>query len=321
MLKKRRHAIPNNRQTRQQTALKPPLRYFYHHFYAIKSCLSRFAQTPSSSLLTLLAIGITLTLPTLLYLLSQNTQIFTKTLENGAQISLYLQKDISEDDTRSLTNQLKQNPIIQSISYIPAEEGLKNFEESMQYKGIADHLPTNPLPDVLELKFHPKTNPDTISQLYGALKSNPNIENVQLDLAWVKKLSGILQMLKILSISLAILFGWVVILVIGNTIQLLKQQHQQEMNVLNLLGAAPSFIKRPFLYTGLCYGLGGGLIAYAITAILLTELNGPVHHLAELYNSDYSLNKFTVQTALILLGSSVLLGLAGAFMATRRTLN
>ncbi len=73
-----------------------------------------------------------------------------------------------------------------------------------------------------------------------------------------------------------------VILIVGNTIRLDIENRRDELEVSKLIGASDVFIRRPFLYSGFWYGLGGGAIALLIVFGGLWLLAGPVQRVAGL---------------------------------------
>jgi len=106
--------------------------------------------------------------------------------------------------------------------------------------------------------------------------------------------------------------------VIGNTIRLAIQSRQDEIVVVKLIGGSDAFVRRPFLYNGMWYGLFGGLLAWLMVNGMLVMLDEPVTRLAVLYGSDFSLGLVDAQTTSLMLLSGPLLGLLGAWLATGR---
>ncbi len=116
------------------------------------------------------------------------------------------------------------------------------------------------------------------------------------------------------------LFAVAVLLVIGNTIRLDIQNRYQEIIVTKLIGATDAFIRRPFLYGGVWYGLFGGLLSWIIVELGYLAVSGPLQRLNLLYQSEYQLITFSLHDFVILLTSSTLLGLAGSWIAVARHL-
>jgi cell division transport system permease protein len=108
--------------------------------------------------------------------------------------------------------------------------------------------------------------------------------------------------------------------VIGNTIRLQILTQREEIEVSKLIGATDRFIRRPFLYAGAIYGLGGGIAAWLILCLVLWVFNLSVQEIATLYASDFSLQPQSAWHTLLLLCGAVTLGWLGAFLAVGRSL-
>jgi len=152
------------------------------------------------------------------------------------------------------------------------------------------------------------------------LGKNKQVELAQLDVQWVKRLYTFLEIahrsIWVISSMLAI----AVLLVIGNTIRLDIQNRREEIEVSKLIGASDAFIRRPFLYTGLWYGIISGLLAWIITLFSLTMMEQPIHKLALLYHSDFRLSGLGTGNTISLILISCGLGLVGSWIAVSRHL-
>jgi cell division transport system permease protein len=111
-----------------------------------------------------------------------------------------------------------------------------------------------------------------------------------------------------------------VVLILGNTIRLAIESRREEIMVVKLVGGSNGFVRRPFLYTGLWYGVGGGFFAALLVAAALWFLGEPVARLAELYQSRFKLGGLGIMGSLNLVVLGGLLGLAGAWLAVSRHL-
>jgi cell division transport system permease protein len=119
---------------------------------------------------------------------------------------------------------------------------------------------------------------------------------------------------------LAAALGLAVLLVVANTTRMTIQGRRAEIEIAKLFGATDAFVRRPFLYTGLWYGLLGGMAAWLCLAGVGFALAGPVAHLAGLYGSDFRLQGLGFETAGALVLGGGTLGLAGAWLAVGRYL-
>ncbi|MGE3919539.1 MAG: permease-like cell division protein FtsX [Gammaproteobacteria bacterium] len=296
--------------------------YLGKHWRALWISFSRLIKTPLASFLTITVIAIALVMPITLYLLLQNLQSLTHGFNDKAQISLYLKDSVSYNHAQTIIQKIKSNPAITSVSYISPEEGLQEFQKESGFGDIIAQLNTNPLPAVLLI--HPaitSQTPAAMQHLLENLKQLPEVESVQLDMEWVNRLFALLDLGKQTVLILGILLGTAMILIIGNTIKLLIENHRHEIEVIKLVGATNHFIRRPFLYSGMLYGLLGGLFAYGLTYILVYALRDAVANLAKSYQSHFFLQSLDLDATILLFVLSGILGWIGSWLAVARQLS
>ena len=142
----------------------------------------------------------------------------------------------------------------------------------------------------------------------------------QVDLQWVRRLDAITNTLERGVGILAALLSAAVLLIVGNTIRLEIQNRHSEIEIVKLVGGTDAFIRRPFLYEGIWYGLLGALIAIVLVLLALYLMQGPVERLVGLYETRFDLTLLTSGTFLGILFGSPLLGLTGAWLAVGRHL-
>jgi cell division transport system permease protein len=119
---------------------------------------------------------------------------------------------------------------------------------------------------------------------------------------------------------LGFLLALAIVLVVGNTIRLAIAARVDEIRVVKLVGGTNAWVRRPFLYTGLWYGMIGGLLAWLLLILCWLLLRGPVVEMAQLYGSSFSLKPLSAVAALVLLGAAMLLGWLGAWWSVSRHL-
>lgn len=299
--------------------------YLLRHLQVFFYSLGQLWRTPFSTLMTAAVIGIALALPTGLQVLLSNAQQLSESWDGATQISLFLKPGVSGDQARSLARRLRQRSGVADVQYISRDEALAEFKRLSGFGDALTALDSNPLPSVLVVR--PSVIPAnavggirSTQDLLESLRKLPEVDIAQLDMQWVKRLYAILGIVHRGVLVLAALLAMAVILVVGNTIRLAIQNRRDEIVVIKLIGGTDGFIRRPFLYTGFWYGLFGGLIAYVLIGLALLALDGPVHQLAGLYGSGFQLHSLNAGASLVLLSSSVLLGLAGSWIAVGRHL-
>ena len=179
----------------------------------------------------------------------------------------------------------------------------------------------NPLPAVLVVRPGEQHGaPAAARALLQRLAALPEVDSAQLDLAWLERLHAMVGLATRGVWLLAGILALGVLLIVGNTIRLGILNRREEIVITKLLGATDAFIRRPFVYGGMWYGLFGALIALVIVNGLLLSLGGPAQQLAALYHSGFRLELMSGQASVTLLIVSMMLGWAGAWLAVGRHL-
>ncbi len=292
------------------------------HAQAFLGSLGRLARAPLATLLTLLVIALALALPAALKLFVTNAQAATGNFASAIQLSVFLKTDVPLAKAQQLAQSAQGRADVASVILIPADQGLQEFRA---YSGFGDALAAlkdNPLPHVLHVRPRPEAgSPAALEALRRYFSAWPEVDLVQVDSEWVLRFNAILEVLRRVLLLAAGLLGIGVLAVIGNTIRLEIQARRAEIEVTKLVGGSNAFVRRPFLYTGMLYGVGGGLLAWGIVTLAVLTLQGPVAQLARLYGSRFELLGLTPEDIGVLLGAGLVLGWLGAWISAARHLS
>ncbi|MBB2496889.1 permease-like cell division protein FtsX [Aquipseudomonas ullengensis] len=290
------------------------------HRASLVDSLHRLVKQPIGSFFTCLVMAVALSLPMGLSLLLDNVERLGGSWQRAAQISLYLQIDTSEAAGQQLRDEVAGMADVASAEWISREQALAEFEQQSGIGEALRELPDNPLPGVVVVTPREVDRP-TLEALRQNLSEMPGVQQAQLDLQWVERLSAILNLGDRFVFGLTLLLVLALLLVIGNTIRLHIENRRSEIEVIKLVGGTDGYVRRPFLYMGTLYGVGAGLLAWGLLAFGLDWLNGAVVRLAGLYGSDFTLLGVPTADGLSLLLGAVLLGYIGAWLAVARHLS
>ena len=294
--------------------------YLRHHGQSLMFSLGKIYQSPATTIMTVAVIGITLSLPGGFYLFLKNMEALSGDFRSSSQISLFLDLEISEKDGRTLEQQIAGDPAVRSTQFISRDLSLEQFRQDSGFGKSIDTLSINPLPHTIIVEPI-EADSFVVRNLLNSLQAMPEIEIAKLDTEWLERLYTIIEVARRGVIMISALFACAVLLIIGNTIRLDIQNRYQEIIVTKLIGATDAFIRRPFLYGGIWYGLLGGIISWLIVEIGYISISGPLQRLNLLYQSEMNLVTYSLQDFLIIIASSTLLGLAGSWIAVARHLN
>ncbi|BFM13724.1 permease-like cell division protein FtsX [Simiduia litorea] len=295
--------------------------WLQHHKLTAIDSLMRLLREPVKSCLTVLMLGISLALPALLYVALANVSQLSGQWASSNQLSIYLQPGATETAAQSLAKKLELAPEVAQVSVISPNQGLSEFAVQSGMGNLLDDLTDNPLPWVLLVQPHKAVlDAETLQQLRASWAADPVVSDVRIDMAWLERLNHVMQLGQRFALGLGLLLGIGMLLAIGNTLRLAIENRREEILVIKLVGGTDGFVRRPFLYTGLWYGLGGGVCALVLVVIGLVSVATPVANLAQSYSSQFSLQGLGVANGLILLTMALLIGLLGAWLAVGRHL-
>ena len=293
--------------------------YFSRHAQVLIGSLGRIVHQPFATLMTMGVIAVALALPLFLSLLLQNARTATGNWNEAYDLSVYMDKKAGAARVQSLAKQLRQRGDVAAVRIISAEQALVEFRRDSGFGTALDVLADNPLPDTLVVTpTLGSSTPQGTETLKSAIAGMGDVQTVQIDTEWVKRLHAIIDLLRRVVLLTGALLGAGIVLIVSNTIRLDILNRRAEIEVMKLVGASDGFTRRPFLYSGIWYGLGGGLLALMLVVVASAVLARPVAQLAFLYGSTFSLEGLKIATAGAVLGLAIGLSWLGSWLAATR---
>jgi len=298
-------------------------RWLRHHGYALGVAFRRLRQHPFSSLANIVVIALMLAVPILGASVLQSSQPLARQLAVTPELTLFLKAGTPPAAQQALLARVREEAgdRIAQARLMPRDRAMAQLRADPTWARALDALPENPLPDALIVTLRDSDAPARVAaELAQAWRQWPEIEEIQLDSEWVRRLESLLTFVRL---GLGMLAGAVVIVVLAtvfNTVRLQALTQREEIAVARLVGATESFVRRPFLYLG---ALSGGLaatVAIAIAAVALRPLNQALAALARSYGTDFALRLPDAGVlALSVLGVAVLGALSARWSVTRNT--
>jgi cell division transport system permease protein len=276
-------------------------------------------RTPFTSVMTVLVLGISLTLPATLHLFVKNAKTVTEQWDSASEITLFLKLSVSEKSAQQLVQRLSLYPDISNVKYIPAEQALQEFKVLSGFGDALEYLDENPIPTtILVTPTQRASQAEAAGDLLLRLEQERGVEQGKLDLEWLTRLQAMAELIEDIVIGLALLLCLSVVLIIGNTIRLSILNQKDAIAVMKLVGATDAFIQRPFLYAGIWYGILGGLVACFCVYVLASYLSLSLQNLTTLYHSNFILEVLTFTESLYLIFFAVILGFSGSYISVNK---
>lgn len=285
---------------------------------ALRNAFKQLGRMPLSSLLNTLVIGIAVSFPLGLYTLLINLEGLLGQLPQQNQITLFLKPSADATDLKQVQKLLQTQPELASFRLIDRKQALEAMKQT-SVGNLLEALPENPLPDAFTLT--PKTvEPTELQHLVAVMQSWPQVESIQHDSDWAKRLAALLAFGEQLTWLLAAALGVALLVIVGNAIRMQVLTRRDEIEVSKLIGATNSFIRRPFAYFGLLQGVFGAALGVACVAAALHFIGPNVNQVAALYASSFALHLPEIPALLGVIAATALLCWVGALLAVNRHL-
>ena len=303
--------------------------YIERHLQTLVASLGRLARAPFGTLLTVGVIGVALALPACLHLIVANARALSGGWESALDLTVYLKPGLPEREGAQLAERIAARPDVASARLVTSSAGLEEFRRWSGLGAALDALHDNPLPAAIVVRPRLATAAGdapgsaavaTITVLGDALRTLAGVDQVQLDTEWLRRFTAIVEALRRAVLIVTAVLAIAVLAIVGNTVRLDIDSRRAEIEVTKLVGGSDGFVRRPFLYGGFWYGLGGGLLAVLLTEAIALALEGPVARVASAYGSSFRLAGLDAAAVLALMAGGAVLGWLGAWLSATRHL-
>lgn len=289
--------------------------------YAWCNVFNNFNQHIFASLLTIFVIAISITLPTISYLLWKNANQAAQQWAPSPNLTVYIKKLLTNEQTTELINKLKAYPEVAEVNYLSRDEAKEEFRSWSGFSSALDLLEDNPLPAVAIII--PKENAKETAILHNLqtqlLKMN-GIDDVRLDDSWFTRLMALTDMVKSIVLTISIFMIIAVSLVIGNSIRLHIFARRQTIVVMQLIGATEGFILRPFLYNGMFIGLVSAVLALILSEIFILQIDAIILNVSAVFGTIFILKGLLWDESILIILISMIIGWFSALVATKKYL-
>ena len=285
--------------------------------YAWQGALQDLKSKPLATFLTVMVIAISLTLPSVCYMVYKNVNTAASQYYPSPQITVYLEKTLDDDAAAKVVGQLQAEQGVDKVNYLSRDEALGEFRNWAGFGGALDMLEENPLPAVAVVipKIDFQTT-DALNTLRDRVAQIQGVNEVRMDDSWFARLASITGLVGRVSAMIGVLMVAAVFLVIGNSVRLSIFARRDTINVQKLIGATDGFILRPFLYGGALLGFSGAFLSLILSEILVMRLSSAVTEVARVFGTQFELSGLSFDECLLLLLVSSMIGWVAAWLAT-----
>ncbi|MBI3393455.1 MAG: ABC transporter permease [Nitrospirae bacterium] len=290
--------------------------------YAAAEALRGIRAGGASSVLAFLATAIALSILGLFILTAHNFSRLLDRWSQGFQVTVYLADGTGSKEAAALLAAVRRQPEVAEAVHTTPEEALKTFKKELgDQKSLLEGLGENPLPASIDIKLKPEARTlIEVEALARRLKGLPGAAEIQYGQEWISNLSLIMGVLRIVSLAGGGLIAAGVVFLVANTIKLTIYARRDEVEVLSILGATPSFIRTPFVLEGMIQGGLGAAAALAVLAALVGWVNFELARTSHLLVGSVRIDRLPLSAAAGLELFGIALGWIGSRISTGRLL-
>lgn len=234
--------------------------------YFVGRAILNMRQNVLVNVLTVGTITLALLIVSLFLLVYVNLETTADEWSGKIQVVAYLDKEPLPQELSMLENRIKAISGTARVTYVSKAEAMKRFRSRLKgQESLLDGVPADVLPASLEIALKRQTREDAAMDVYVAqLKKVPGISEVQYGEEWVRRFNSFMNFIRFAGALLGAFLLLAVLFIVSNTIKLTIYARKDELEVMELVGATPLFIKMPFLIEGAIQGAVGALLSQLV---------------------------------------------------------
>lgn len=253
-------------------------------------------------------------------LVTSNLQTVADEWSRNAELSVYLQDGISGENQAAVEQLLAPGPVVASYELVSKAAALERFKQT--FADLAATIATlegNPLPASFEVRLQPGSrNGSAVDDFVAKLRSSPGVADVRYDHQWLDRVLSTIAMIRTLGLVLSAFLVVAAALTVANVVRLALFARRDEIEIMELIGAPPAFVRGPFVAEGLLQGALGALGALVLLGGSFVLVRG--RYLSPLADTlDISSIRFLpLRVSFLLIAGGMLVGSLGGLLASRR---
>ncbi|KKQ60069.1 MAG: Cell division protein FtsX [Parcubacteria group bacterium GW2011_GWC1_38_22] len=291
-----------------------------------KEGLDNFIRNGWLSFATVSVLAISLYVISVTLILGVTANIVLQNIQDKINVSVYFNPDVEESRILEIKESLVGFQEIKTIDYVSKEKALSQFkklgEKNPSINQALDEIGENPLLSALVIRAKNPTEYDIIVKAIKGSSFSGSIGRIDFEenQVAIERLTGIMKIVEQVGLTLGIVFVFIGILITFNAIRLTMYAHKQEFEIMRLVGASNIYIRMPFVFEGIFYGVVSAfvvMLALFITSKFLAPITEGSIAGGDIV-SFYLSNFFIIFGSLLL--SGIFLGTISGVIAIRRYL-
>jgi cell division transport system permease protein len=231
--------------------------------YAFDEAFASLWRGRQAGLLSTLTIALALFVLGGFLAVTANLERLGSEWSNSAELSVYLKDDISPDERRAIEGLLAPSDLVDGHEYVAKPAALARFKQTFGDLATAmDGAGNNPLPASFEVRLRPGPSVSGgVDGLASRLRQMSGVADVRYDQQWIARVLSAINLVRGVGLFLGLVLTVAAALTVANVVRLALYARRDELEIMDLVGAPPAYVRGPFIMEGVLQGGIGALVA------------------------------------------------------------
>ncbi|MBQ6249281.1 MAG: permease-like cell division protein FtsX [Oscillospiraceae bacterium] len=251
-------------------------------------------------------------------LVAYNANVNLEILQRENAVIAFVDDALSDEEARAIESRLAAVPGVADVTFVSRQEARDAYVANYDENGLYSELSANVFRHRYVLHI---TDQEQMRTIAAAVEDVEGIDKVRADEAITTGFITVRNVAQIISFALIAVLLVVSLFIISNTIKLTTFDRRDEIAIMKMVGATDGFIRWPFVFEGMIFGLVGSVVAFGLQALLYAAIADGIAG-----NDTLQLIRIVpfgaiwAPVAVFFLAVGMLVGIAGSLMAIHRFL-
>jgi cell division transport system permease protein len=229
----------------------------------IKTAKDHITRSPYQSLAAVFVLTLSLFLVSVFFFIGSGSQLILRHFETRPQVSAYLKDEAQTGDIDLIKAKIGNGSKVKNIEYISKDQALEIYKEQNKDKPLLlEMVSAKILPASLEVSTYDLAS---LKEVAEKLKQEAMVEDVVYHEDVVSSLSKWMATVRKFGLGIAVFLLFIAVMTILIILGMKISQRKEEMEILKLLGASPSYISSPFYLEGMFYGIVAAFVSWVLS--------------------------------------------------------
>ncbi|MEP6918656.1 MAG: ABC transporter permease [Acidobacteriota bacterium] len=252
--------------------------------------------------------------------LNTNLQRLVGRWGDSAELSVYLKDDVTRDQLRTIDDLVGGSGLAAHREYVSKDQAAARFRQDFpDLAGSSERLDANPFPASFEVRLEREVGESgaATDQLAATLGGMAGVADVRYDRRWLVRLNRVVEFLRGFGLLVIAVLAVASALTVANVVRLAASARQDEIEIMELVGAPLAYVRGPFVMEGILQGGSGALLAILLLWGLFAAARARYGQFAADAIGLGSITFLPVGLCVVIIGGGMLLGCIGGLIVAR----